>query len=226
MQSAIEAATLITANQFIGVGAGASVAHLVNHIAADSNLFATLTFTSASFTTTSLLREKGGNVLPPAYCKSLAFYFDGCDQFDNDLSALKSGGGIHTTEKILASMANEFVLLGDAAKMVNALEARYPLVVEVIPSALAVVTERLGYFYPDAVFQVRNSSNKDGVVVTEYGNYLLDITFSRFPDLGGLNRTIKMMPGVTDHSLFYRMAAKAIIAGPDGIAVVTPACQK
>jgi ribose 5-phosphate isomerase A len=35
----------------------------------------------------------------------LDIYLEGCDQLDRDLNALKSGGGIYTREKLLASMA-------------------------------------------------------------------------------------------------------------------------
>jgi len=37
-----------------------------------------------------------------------------------------------------------------------------------------------------------------------------------------LNTTIKMLPGVVDHSLFFRMAAKAVIALPEGTKIIVP----
>lgn len=43
--------------------------------------------------------------------------FDGCDEVDLRLNALKSGGAIHTKEKIIASMANDYVLLVDESKV-------------------------------------------------------------------------------------------------------------
>jgi ribose 5-phosphate isomerase A len=66
------------------------------------------------------------------------------------------------------------------------------------------------------------SNQKDGAVISDNGNFLLDVTFTKLPALAGLNTHIKMIPGVVDHSLFYRMATKAIIAGEDGIQVIMP----
>lgn len=47
-----------------------------------------------------------------------------------------------------------------------------------------------------------------------------DLRFNRLPDLSSLNTIIKMLPGVVDHSLFFRMAARAVIAGPDGTKIL------
>ncbi|HEV2831425.1 MAG TPA: ribose-5-phosphate isomerase A [Hanamia sp.] len=48
----------------------------------------------------------------------MIFYFDGCDQLDSELNALKSEGGNSYAGKLLTSMANEFILIGDESKLV------------------------------------------------------------------------------------------------------------
>src|SRR6202008_2039737 len=116
MEAAKAAFKLIKQGQCIGLGAGTTVANLVSLLASDGSLAASLTLVSSSFKTAGLLSERGINVHPMALTKSVDIYFDGCDQFDTELNALKSGGGIHTTEKILAAMAKEFILIGDDAK--------------------------------------------------------------------------------------------------------------
>jgi ribose 5-phosphate isomerase A len=222
MQSATEALKFISQQQVIGVGAGSTISLLIDMIAGNKDLSASLIFTSSSFKTTNKLREHNLKVQAPDSFKSIDIYFDGCDQFDSELNALKSGGGIHTTEKVLASMATEFILIGDSGKFVNQLNTKYPLVAEILPSALSVVIEKLKTKFPAAVLNLRISNQKDGAVISDNGNYLLDITFEVLPDLAGLNTFVKMIPGVVDHSLFYRMATKAIIAGPEGIKIITP----
>jgi ribose 5-phosphate isomerase A len=214
MEAAIAASKIISDGQTIGLGAGTTIAHLVRLIDKDCK------FTSSSFNTINLLREHGLTVLSPSSLNKVDLYFDGCDQFDVELNALKSGGGIHTTEKILAFMADEFILLGDAGKFVPQLN--YPLVIEILPQALQVVLKRLSVDFPDALLVLRMSNQKDGAVISDNGNFLLDITFTKFPALADLNTHIKMIPGVVDHSLFYRMAMKAIIAGENGIQVILP----
>lgn len=220
MEAAAEAAKLITKGKVIGLGAGTTIANLIKILVQNKELAASLTFTSSSFKTTNLLAENDLKIQSPELLKSIDIYFDGCDQMDEELNALKSGGGIHTTEKILAAMADEFILLGDAEKFVTKLNATYPLVIEVLPKALKSVTERLITDFKGAALTMRISNQKDGAVISDNGNYLLDIKFTDLPDLATLNTHVKMIPGVVEHSLFYRMASKAIIAGPEGIRTI------
>ncbi len=220
-QAAAEALKLISEGMVIGLGAGSSVSHLADMVAEDKKLASSIICTSSSFTTINRLKKNALNVQSPDYFKSIDIYFDGCDQFDSDLNALKSGGGIHSTEKILASMAKEFVLIGDSAKMMDKLDAKYPLVVEILPPALMSVMGKLTKQFPGAILNLRNSSQKDGAIISDYGNYLLDVKFDTLPELKDLN-TVKMIPGVVDHSLFYKLATTAIIAGPNGINIIKP----
>ena len=76
-------------------------------------------------------------------------YFDGCDQFDKDLNALKSGGGIHTMEKLFASMAKEFILVGDDSKYAEQLTTTFPLVLEVLPQAMSFILAKLPFLFGD-----------------------------------------------------------------------------
>jgi ribose 5-phosphate isomerase A len=59
-------------------------------------------------------------------------------------------------------------------------------------------------------------------VISENGNMLADIYFTSVIAPEKLNVQIKMIPGIVDHSLFYRMATKALIAGEKGISIITP----
>jgi ribose 5-phosphate isomerase A len=46
----------------------------------------------------------------------------------------------------------------------------------------------------------------------------------KFPNK--LNTTVKMIPGIVEHSLFYRMATKAIIAGKLGVRIINPTSER
>jgi len=222
MEAARAAMKLIEPNQTIGVGAGSTIANLVGLVAAECEFSHTLTFVSSSFKTSALIVASGLGLQSMAVIQKLDIYFDGCDQFDIGLNSLKSGGGIHTTEKILASAADQFILIGDEAKFSEKLDASYALVIEVIPAALNTVNLKLSEKFPDAAFSLRMSSEKDGAVISEYGNYLIDIHFRQLIDLADLNDIIIRVPGIVEHSLFYKMAHKALIAGKDGIRVLLP----
>jgi ribose 5-phosphate isomerase A len=222
LEAAKAALTLIAPNQTIGLGAGSTIAHLVNMLAQNHELAASLTFTSSSFKTTQLLSKYGLRIQSPALLNKLDIYFDGCDQFDSELNALKSGGGIHTTEKILASMAQEFILLGDEGKFSLQLNATYPLVIEILPQALQIVLTKLAVLFPQATLTQRMSTQKDGALISDNGNMLVDVQFTELPEPAKLNTIVKMIPGVIEHSLFYQVATKAVIAGENGIRTIMP----
>ncbi len=222
LEAAKAALTLITPNQIIGLGAGSTIAHLVNMLARDLKLAASLIFTSSSFKTTQLLSKHELRIQSPALLNKLDIYFDGCDQFDSELNALKSGGGIHTTEKILASMAHEFILLGDEGKFSAQLNATYPLVIEILPQALQIVPAKLATLFPQATLTQRMSTQKDGALISDNGNMLIDVQFAELPEPAKLNALVKMIPGVVEHSLFYQMAGRAIVAGENGIRTIRP----
>jgi ribose 5-phosphate isomerase A len=220
-QAAQEAIKFIQPGSAIGLGAGSTMTHLINAIRSIPNLTQSLTVASSSFATRQTLLREGFNVKESGWLARLDYYFDGCDQFDWRLTALKSGGGVHAAEKVLAAMANQFILVGDAAKRVDKLTNTYPLVVEVIPEALAYVSARLKEYFNPIRSELRLSDKKDGAVITERGNFLIDNWFENFPEPGILNDRVTSLAGVLEHSLFFNMAHKAITAGPDGIVVYT-----
>jgi ribose 5-phosphate isomerase A len=221
MEAAREALKLIRSGSTIGFGAGSTMANLIGLIKADEALAPSLITLSSSFTTRRLLEKEGFAVREMGWADRVDLYFDGCDQFDRRLSALKSGGGVHTSEKVLASMADEFIIVGDAAKRVERLESTYPLVLEVIPEALAYVSDRVKRFFNPVKSELRLSNKKDGAVITERGNFLIDCWFDPFPEPAVINDRMAGIPGVLEHSLFYNLAQRAIVAGPDGIQYFT-----
>jgi ribose 5-phosphate isomerase A len=221
MEAAREAIKLIRPGSTIGFGAGSTMANMIGLIKADAELSGSLKTLSSSFTTRRLLQREGFSVREMGWTDHVDLYFDGCDQFDRRLSALKSGGGVHTSEKILASMADEFIIVGDSAKRVERLESTYPLVLEVIPEALAFVSDRVKKFFNPVRSELRLSNKKDGAVITERGNFLIDCWFDPFPEPAVINDRIVGIPGILEHSLFYNLAHRAIVAGPEGIQYFT-----
>ncbi len=74
-----------------------------------------------SVKTKMLCIKKGLEVLHTSFVDRIEVAFDGCDEVDETLNAMKSGGGIHTKEKLTASMDDEYVLLVDDTKFVKKL---------------------------------------------------------------------------------------------------------
>ena len=218
--AAAKAITFIKDNFIVGLGAGSTIAYIVDYLKTKINEGLSIQLVSSSYTTKQLLVRENLAVLPMEFCKQIDIYFDGCDQFDQQLNALKSGGGIHTQEKLLASMAKQFILVGDDSKLVETFDTKYPLVIEMLPQSATFVPYKIQTLFPGVKIQMRMSDKKDGAVITENGNYLLDVYFEQWPALSSINQTFKNIAGVVETSLFYGMAHKAIIAGENGVTVL------
>ena len=203
----------------IGLGAGSTIAHLVEILNAHENE-TRVKYLTSSFNTLQLLRKYDFDVIPINSVAAIDIYVDGCDQVDRNLNALKSGGGIHTSEKLLASMAKEFIIVGDEGKYVDDFDSRFPVVIDVLPEAFNFVLAQLAMLYPGVKTALRLSDKKDGPVITDHGNYLVDIWFQSWPELSGLNLTLKSITGIIETSLFCDLAHKAILAGKDDIRIL------
>ncbi|MBD0332622.1 MAG: ribose 5-phosphate isomerase A, partial [Chitinophagaceae bacterium] len=172
-EAAAQAVTLFREKTIVGLGAGSTIAYLVEFLRHEIENGLEVKFVTSSFSTNELLLKNKFTVLPTASLSKIDIYFDGCDQLDKELNALKSGGGIHTQEKLLASMADQFVLIGDETKLVDNFDNSFPVVIEVLPEAAAFVPAKILNLFPGASSSFRKSDKKDGYVITDNGNYLL-----------------------------------------------------
>ncbi len=206
----------IQPGQVVGVGAGNTVLHLLDALHDKEELCRSLRFITPCIKTYERLQAYKMNVENPTDLSGIDWYFDGCDQVDAQLNALKSGGGIHSGEKIMASMAAQFVILADTPKFVQELNNTYPLCIEVMPGALSYVIDRIKRSFLHVEVTVRRNSTTNLAIHTVGGNYLIDARFTILPELPLLDN-VKMIPGVIDHSLFFQLAAKAFVGGPGGV---------
>jgi ribose 5-phosphate isomerase A len=219
-EAARQAATLVKEHDIVGLGAGSTMAYVAAFLKEKIENGFSIKLLTSSFSTDQLLLKENLPVLSVTSFKEIDIYFDGCDSFDHKLNALKSGGGIHTQEKLLASMAKQFVLVGDDTKLVEKFDIKYPLVIEILPQAIAYVPARIQKLFPEVKISMRISDKKDGPVITENGNYLLDVYFENWPPLHEINPVFKNIIGVVETSLFYSLAHKAVIAGENGVRVL------
>jgi ribose 5-phosphate isomerase A len=222
-QAATAALGLVEEGMVIGLGAGASIAFLVELLAPKVKMGLDVRFATASNGTQQLLAGFDIPVLPVPELSSIDLYFDGCDQVDHQLNALKSGAGIHTMEKLLASMAQTFILLGDESKLVDAFDQRYPVVMEVLPQAKAYVPVLLGQLFAGCRLVYRYSGPGSDYQLTSNGNYLLELWPHQWLPLAYMNETLKQVTGIVETSLFYGMAQGAIIAGKEGTRFIAAA---
>jgi ribose 5-phosphate isomerase A len=132
---------------------------------------------------------------------------DGADEVDPRLDLIKGYGGARVREKIVAAAARRFVVLVGADKLVTALGARGRLPVEVVPFAAPFCRRRLGELgYPPTL------RSRDGApLVTDNANLILDVAVTAIADPGGLDRTLRDIPGVVGTGLFVNMAHAVLV---------------
>lgn len=126
---ALYASKLVKDGMVVGLGGGSTISYLIDYVK-DKDI----KVVSPSSKTVLLAQKMGLTVLNTQYVDHVDIAFDGCDEVDSHLNALKSGGGIHTQEKIIASMADEYIVLVDESKFHETLAFKVPVVVEVLPN--------------------------------------------------------------------------------------------
>ncbi len=147
----------------------------------------------------------------------LDLYIDGADEIDPQLRLIKGAGGALFREKIVASTAQRFIVIGDVTKSVPQLGQHSPVPVEVSPFAATPVRKRLEAL--GASVQLRQLAGS--TFVTENCNIILDCTFPNgIADPEHLNAQMRRIVGVVETGLFLGMAAQAIIGGPNGVTVI------
>jgi ribose 5-phosphate isomerase A len=141
-------------------------------------------------------------------CPEIDVTVDGADEVDPQLWLIKGGGGALLREKIVASATKQLVIVADATKRVRVL-GRFPLPVEVIKFAQAVVVKKIEALGAKVSLR-READGKP--FLTDENNHILDCRFEQIPDADGLARQLSDMPGVVEHGLFIGMASVVLIA--------------
>lgn len=186
----------------VGVGTGSTVAHFIDALAERRHDIEGAV--SSSEQSTRLLRERGIDVLDLNATGEIPLYVDGADECDPHRRLIKGGGGALTREKVIAAAARRFVCIIDPAKRVDVL-GRFPLPVEVIPMARSHVARAIAARGGQPVW-------RDGVV-TDNGNWILDVHNLSIVDPVGLERELNQIPGVVSVGLFARRPADVVIIG-------------
>lgn len=210
-----EALKYIESNMIVGLGGGSTIGHLA-HLLKESKK--NVEIVTPSLKTEKLCRELGLKVVPLEYAKKIDIAFDGCDEVDYNLNALKSCGGIHTKEKITAKLADRYILLADSSKIVSNLTFKYPVVMEIIKESIRLVkreTEKLG-----GKFNLREATKKDGWVISDNGNLLADIYFENVEDVKKLHNNLREIPGTVEISLFCNIVSYVIYTDEDEIKIL------
>jgi ribose 5-phosphate isomerase A len=195
----------------VGLGTGSTTAHAIRALGREVDAGLDIQGIPTSFQSRELAREQG---IPLTTLDDATpdVAIDGADQVA-DGQLVKGGGAAHTREKLVDAAADRFLVVVDDGKLADALSV--PVPVEVIPDAREPVAQRVRDLGGEPT--LRDADRKDGPVVTDNGNLVLDCDFGGVDDPAGLAAALSTVPGVLEHGLFVDLADEVHVGSEDGV---------
>ncbi|WP_296000403.1 ribose-5-phosphate isomerase RpiA [Rugamonas sp.] len=202
--------------QIIGVGTGSTANFFIDELAKIKHRIAGAVASSEA--TAARLAGHGIAVHDLNDVTDIAVYIDGADEITAAGAMIKGGGAALTREKIVASVAKQFVCIADGSKLVDVL-GTFPLPVEVLPMARAAVMRRLVALGGQPTLRQR----ADGAAfLTDNGGMIIDVAGLAITDPAALEREIGEIVGVIAVGLFARRGADVcLLGGSDGVRTLT-----
>lgn len=200
--AAEEALQYIEYDTVIGVGTGSTVSYFIEALAKIKHKIEGAV--ASSVQTEQRLRAAGIPLCDLNSINNLPIYVDGCDEFNDYLFLIKGGGGALTREKIVASVAKQFICIADETKKVDVL-GKYPLPIEVIPMSRSYVAREMVKLGGDPVYRIG--------FITDNGNSILDVHNLDLTEPVLMEERINHIAGVVENGIFAKRAADKILMG-------------
>lgn len=202
-QAAAEAALrFVKQDMIVGVGTGSTVDYFITALkTVRQNIEGAV---ASSNDTATKLKAAGIPLFDLNAVGELPLYVDGADEINPAKQMIKGGGGALTREKIIATVAKQFVCIVDEAKAVDLL-GNFPVAVEVLPLARSYVARQIVSLGGDPVY-------REGFV-TDNGNVILDVFNLRLLEPLKMEQTFKAIEGVVDSGLFAKRTANVVLMG-------------
>ena len=202
----------IKSEMVIGLGSGSTAALMIKNLAEEisSGRLKNIKGVPTSFQSEVLALELDIPLIDLASVSQIDLAIDGADEVDPEFQLIKGGGACHVREKLVASRANQLLIVVDETKMVKNLNRVFPLPVEVLPNAWKQVKDLI--LNMNGHSSLRMATKKAGPVVTDQGNLILDVLFD-----GGIKNPKDMemrlnnIPGVLENGLFVDLTDKVLV---------------
>lgn len=202
-RAAIAAMHYIHDGAVVGVGTGSTVHYFIEALAAKKHLIEGAI--ASSVDTEKKLRAARIPILDLNSAPEVTVYVDGADEVTPSKKMIKGGGGALTREKIIATVAKQFVCIVDDSKYVDLLGA-FPVAVEVVPMARSYVAREITRLLNgDPVY-------REGTV-TDNGNVILDVYSLPLQEPLLVEEQLKRIVGVIESGLFAKRCADILLIG-------------
>ena len=208
------AAEAVEDGMVVGLGTGSTAAWAIRAIGRAVDAGLDVRGVPTSFQSRELAREAGIPLVGLDEVGSVDLAIDGADQFAGwDL--VKGGGAAHAREKIVDAAAERFLVVADPSKEAAVLD--HPVPVEVLPDARRTVARAVREEGGEPT--LRAAECKDGPVVTDNGNLVLDCDFGSVEKPAELATALSGIPGVVEHGLFVGLADEIHVGTDEGVEV-------
>lgn len=125
--------------------------------------------------------------------------FDGADEVSPEKWLIKGRGAAMFREKLNIKNSKLVYILVDDSKLVKKLCEKHPIPVECFPDAVNYVEQEIKKIGAKDVI-IRTGEGKDGPIITENGNIILDVIFENVTS--DLELRLKSIVGVIETGLF------------------------
>ncbi|MGC8608655.1 MAG: ribose-5-phosphate isomerase RpiA [Thermoplasmata archaeon] len=201
------AVKFIKNGMFIGLGTGSTTKYFIRELALAVKSGLKIKAVASSEESSRYGKSLGIDIIDDIPQK-IDLTVDGADEVDKYGNLIKGGGGALLREKILAYNSREMYVIIDSSKKKETLGS-FPLPIEIAKFAYEATLRNIES--RGGKCQIRKG--KDGMFITDNGNYIVDCNFGKIEDPEGLERSIKTIPGVVEVGIFHALASKVIMGG-------------
>lgn len=215
----IRAAEMVEDGMIIGLGTGSTVYFAMQQLSVKVRDGFEISGVPTSFQAAIRARELGIPLTTLDDHPVLDLAIDGADQVDPCFRVIKGRGAAQLREKCVAAAAGRFIIVADPGKIVRVLDAAVPL--EVLPFAVTPVLSALRCL--GGVPALREGQKKDGPVISDNGNMVIDCRFGQIPQPEQLECSLTTIPGVLSCGIFSGFTEKTtvIVGDKAGARVLT-----
>ena len=212
------AVALINDGMIVGLGTGSTAAFAVSIIAQRVADGLDIIGIPTSEKVEQQARGMGIRLSTLAKHNHIDVAIDGADEVQiGTLNLIKGRGGALLREKIVATAADQLIIVVDESKLVDRLGVRDPVPLEVVPFGWQATAKRLLGLVAGLTLRLRHDGQP---FISDGGHYILDCVFGVIEDPVHLQQQLDQVVGVVENGLFLGLTSQVIVGSRKGVSVL------
>jgi ribose 5-phosphate isomerase A len=212
------AVALINNGMIVGLGTGSTVSFAVSIIAQRVSDGLNIIGIPTSEKIEQLARSMGIPISTLAEHDHIDIAIDGADEVEiGTLNLIKGRGGALLREKIVATAADNLVIVVDDSKLVDCLGIHNPVPLEVVPFGWQATAKRLRSLGANLTLRLGSDGQP---FISDGGHYILDCAFGAIEYPAHLQQELDRTVGVVESGLFLGLTSQVIVSSRKGVSVL------